>query len=103
MEFFTQFTNTKARVEAYLRRYPELRDNDEKLIAVFWFNEIKSIPDIKTAFEFLTAYSGGKLTSSESIRRCRQKAQEVNPELRGEKWLLRQLEAEKVRLQMKNN
>jgi hypothetical protein len=30
--------------------------------------------------------ANGNLPSSESIRRCRQKLQELNPELRGELW-----------------
>ena len=43
----------------------------------------KQKTELMSGFDFLEVFSQGKLTHPESIRRCRQKIQEQNPELRG--------------------
>ena len=78
------------------------RDNDERLVAVFWWNEIheKKLslnPNGLTIVDFLQMYSEGKLTSADIITRARRKAQEENPELRGSKWKERHDEEKLVR------
>lgn len=78
------------------------RDNDERLVAVFWWNEIheKKLslnPNGLTIVDFLQMYSEGKLTSADIITRARRKAQEENPELRGSKWKERHYEEKLVR------
>lgn len=78
------------------------RDNDERLVAVFWWNEIheKKLslnPNGLTIVDFLQMYSEGKLTSADIITRARRKAQEENPELRGKKWKQRHEEEKLVR------
>ena len=78
------------------------RDNDERLVAVFWWNEIheKKLslnPNGLTIVDFLQMYSEGKLTSADIITRARRKAQEENPDLRGSKWKERHDEEKLVR------
>lgn len=78
------------------------KDNDERLVAVFWWNEIhdKKLslnPNGLTIVDFLQMYSEGKLTSADIITRARRKAQEENPELRGTKWKERHNEEKLVR------
>tara|TARA_R100000808_G_C2148051_1_gene156124 strand:+ start:1784 stop:2188 length:405 start_codon:yes stop_codon:yes gene_type:complete len=74
------------RVKDLLENYPHLRDNDNKLVATIWKEDIihagfkaKSI----TALHFLHIFADGNLTSSSAIRRVRRKLQEELPELRG--------------------
>jgi hypothetical protein len=80
--------NTKEKVEYLLRKTPHLRDDDYKLIATFWWNEIggKTKCEMITGMDFLTMFSQGKLTHPESLRRVRAKLQEQNSELRGESY-----------------
>jgi len=82
--------NTKKElITKLLTRYPHLRDDDNKLIATIWRDEVKYIPprsDAHTALDFLQLYADKRLTNAESIRRCRAKIQEVTPELRGIKY-----------------
>lgn len=91
----------KDKVEQYLTKYPHLRDDDNKLMASIWEAEYnakrnKSTKDIP-AWDFLFEFSKGSLTSSESVRRCRQKLQEENPHLRGKKWALRHQQGDNMR------
>ena len=71
-------------VKNLLTNHPHLRDNDNKLLANVWYQSI--IPLEEAWLDFLALIASGDLPSSESIRRCRQKLQELNPELRGELW-----------------
>jgi hypothetical protein len=70
----------KSRVEGFLRKDPRTRDSDNLLIARIWYEEVS---EELTLTEFLKSFSIGKYTSPESVRRVRQKIQELNPELRG--------------------
>jgi len=71
-------------VKNLLTNHPHLRDNDNKLLANVWYQSI--IPLEEAWLDFLALIASGDLPSSESIRRCRQKLQELNSELRGELW-----------------
>jgi hypothetical protein len=73
-------TNTEL-VKILLEKHPHLRDNDNKLLANIWY--IRSEKLDEGAMDFLNTIAEGKLPSSESIRRVRQKLQELNPKLRG--------------------
>ena len=88
---FNQMKTAKERVEHLLTKTPRLRDDDNKLIATYHFNEIgpQNVSKL-SAMEFLHLYADGKLTSTESIRRIRAKIQEKNPALRGQKYNRRQ-------------
>ena len=86
----------KDKVIELLRADARYRDDDNKLIARIWFHEFEKCPG-DSATDFLKALALGILTSSESIRRSRQKVQEENPELRGTKYKARHEEAEKFK------
>lgn len=93
-------SNLVVKVSALLRQHPTLRDNDPWLIAVFWVREAKSRGvdlEAQSAIEFLRSVRSGAYTSPESIRRCRQKAQELDASLRGSKYKTRQRKAKRVR------
>jgi hypothetical protein len=73
----------------FLTNKPHLRDNDLKLLATIWWNEVKDKRlDTKTmsAHDLLDMLADGKLSNPSSIRRCRAKLQEVNPSLRGKRY-----------------
>ena len=83
----------KDKVRNLLINNKRLRDSDNKLIATFWFQELKmrgiDTNEI-TGFELLELFAESKLTNAETIRRIRAKLQETNKELRGSKYNLRQ-------------
>jgi len=93
--------NTKKElVIQLLNEFPHLRDDDNKLIATIWKRELKT-RDL-TAMGFLQLYADKMLTNAESIRRCRQKVQELMPELRGSKYKARHESAKQTVDQLYN-
>lgn len=86
-------------VTHFLTIRPELRDDDNRLMANIWASELKDtgIHDMG-AWDFLTIFSKGLLTSPESIRRARQKVQEESPHLRGKSYKERHQKAKEVSL-----
>lgn len=70
------------------------RENDNKLIARIWYNQLlnSGLKDA-SAVDLLSLLAEGKLTSPESIRRSRQKTQEELIELRGKNYKARQKES----------
>ncbi len=83
---FANNKNTRQRVADLLRAKDELQVNDFKLLANFWYHELKQLnKPIKeiTALELLQLVAKGHLTPTESIRRNRQLLQEKNPTLYG--------------------
>lgn len=103
-----QIKNIKKKVIKLLTEKPHLRDDDNKLIANIWCSETGkdekgvSISKQTTAFDFLLAFSESQYTSPESIRRCRQKVQEQNPDLRGKSYKNRKKNSVEVRQQIHN-
>ena len=78
---------TKDKVMYFLDKYPSLKDDDNRLSANIWSEEL-----IEKGFEvsqFLALYAANKLTSAPSIKRARAKLQEEEPKYRGEKYNLR--------------
>ena len=78
---------TKDKVKYWLNKYQSLRDDDNRLAANIWSEEL-----IEKGFEvsqFLIVYACSKLTSAPSIKRARAKLQEEEPKYRGEKYNLR--------------
>lgn len=59
-----------------------LRDDDNELMVAIWREQT-------TSADFFANFRTGRLTSPESIRRCRQQLQEQHPHLRGEVYRLR--------------
>ena len=69
-------------VKEILTDYPETRDSDKKLIWNVW-DELDFID--QSEYNCIHYEDFMNAPSTESIRRCRQKIQEKNPELRGSK------------------
>lgn len=96
MKFVNGVKTLQERVEKLLISHPHLRDSDEKLIANIWTQDVKtkqkSTIDSMSAKEVLTLFANKSLTSSETIRRTRQKVQEKNEDTRGSIWKIRHKE-----------
>jgi len=85
---YQQMKNIKDKVEYWLKRDIKFRDNDNVLIATFWFHELggKNTVQNLSAKDLLDRFAHSELTSPESIRRVRQKLQEDNASLRGTEY-----------------
>jgi len=89
----------KQNVRILLQKYPETRDCDLKLVAMYWsnFDECHASVTINQIYN-------GHVTHFESIRRIRQKLQEQNEDLRGVRYKTRKNKLEKeVRETIKND
>ena len=83
---------TKDIVKALLIQKSHLRDSDPKLIATYWFNELKKKnidPAEINGLEFMKMFADSKLTNIKTIERMRRKLQEEHPELRGKIYKVR--------------
>lgn len=95
--------NAKKRITELLTLKPELRDSDERLIANLWYSQMgKERVNGMDAKEVLRLFSEGQLVSPETIRRCRQKIQEQNPELRGKSYKARQKKGVETKQEIHN-
>ena len=74
--------NLTDRIEGLLISYPQLRDDDRRLVANVWYGEMNK----DGITDFLTAYATKQITMSDTITRIRRKLQEEKPSLRGTKW-----------------
>ena len=97
-----QIKNVKAKITNLLKEKQEYRDSDNKLIARIWAdqtidNDGRKIARKITAQDFLLAFREGQYTCPESIRRCRQKIQEQNPDLRGDSYKQRKKKGEEMK------
>jgi len=72
-------------VKKLLTDYAEFRDSDKKLIWRVW--EVTGFIDIDSV---MTKLAFMEAPSTETIRRCRQKIQELHPELQSSKWIKKQ-------------
>ena len=76
-----------ARVQYLLTVNPLLRDNDMRLIATYYFEEIGKDKIVEmSAMDFLTMISTSKVTCFETIRKLRQQVQAKNEKVRGEEY-----------------
>jgi hypothetical protein len=89
----TPMNVTKELVRQLLEQYPQTRDNDNLLMSLIWRRE-------SNLFNFFSRFECGKLTSPETIRRCRQSLQKDHPELRGTMYELRQKHQAKVKKEL---
>ena len=83
---------TKEVVRELLTIKPHLRDNDNMLIAAYWWKELKRKeidPNKMNGLEFMQMFANNKLTNIKTIERMRRKLQEECPELRGKAYELR--------------
>ena len=93
----------KDTVETILRQAPATRDNDNLLILKVWAQQNPKLRESTAQFwDFAKMFIEGKYASTESIRRVRQKMQEIHPELRGKKYQARHAEQDSVKEQLKN-
>lgn len=94
MKQIERMKNLSGLITSQLEKFYHLRDNDNRLIATIWSVQMGGKETLKTitALELLQLYAEGRLSSTETIRRCRQKLQELNPLLRGDTWCQRQSE-----------
>ena len=96
----------KAEITKILTEQPYIRDRDNSLIALVWQKEIANLENFDyeslSAKDLLLIFSCDLLTSPESIRRTRQKIQQENPNLRGEKYKARHKEQEQVKQELIN-
>ena len=78
------------RIKALLLENEEYRDCDDSLRARMWWDDLKALrPDdspVMTAKDLLLLMKQKRLSNPESIRRARQKVQELHPETRGKKY-----------------
>ena len=84
--------NTKHIVKKLLAQKAHLRDSDPKLIATYWFNELKEKnidPTEINGLEFMKMFADSKLTNIKTIERMRRKLQEECSELRGKLYKVR--------------
>ena len=90
--------NVKKKVTEVLEKHPQSRDNDMSLLAIVWNDQLggKIITEDMTAFELLCLLSRKELANPVSLWRCRQKVQEENESLRGDKWKARQEHSKNV-------
>lgn len=80
---------TIEKVMHMLHKDPRTRDNDNLLIARIWFDEMSHQQLQQSTFSFLVDYANSRITSAESIKRCRQKLQQEYPGLRGKSYTAR--------------
>lgn len=99
---FKKLKQTKDKVRLLLEQSPHLRDDDNRLIANFYYHESQHNLLHISALDFLHDFAEGKLTNPESIRRCRQKLQEDCPELRGKLWHEKQHAGNEMRKEVFN-
>lgn len=83
-------------VEKLLRKYPHLRDNDEKLIATVWQHQAKKETGMTmvnlTAKGLMNLCIEKKVSQAESITRARRKLQEEHISLRGASYKPRKID-----------
>ena len=92
--------NTYKKVEDILRRYPQAKDNDNILVALYWWEELENNPhqiDREKFKYFLQYFREGNVTMPETITRARRKLQNDKKTLRGDKYNARHAKAKSIR------
>jgi len=94
-----KINRTKNDVRYLLSAFPDLRDDDSRLLANFWSRELQaqgiSSKDIR-GFELLALIAMKQLSTPESVFRMRRKLQEENIDLRGKAYEKRHKEVKQV-------
>ena len=103
MASLREMQTIKDKVRKILTKYQKARDNDNLLIVHMWTNKNNSLKSINAPFrDFAEEFIQGKYPSSESIRRVRQKLQELEPNLRGLKYAERHKEEGIIRTNIRD-
>jgi hypothetical protein len=85
---FMNFRETAKKILPFLKNHPETRDDDLLLISETWKKDLGDISTM-SALQLLDALLSKNIEHPESIRRTRQRLQEKNIDLRGNKWASR--------------
>ena len=91
-----QLIKVQDSVKFLLEAYPKSRDNDVRLVASYYYNNIANINQM-SAIELLEVMVNGNLPSPDTITRARRKIQEKHPHLRGVKYEEKQKFEKQVR------
>ena len=98
----TMIKKLEEKVKNILIKFPETRDNDQQLVSFVWWHHLGTERVKKmSGWDLLTILSRKELPNIVSIWRCRQKLQEHNADLRGEKWADRQKHSKVVKKEIK--
>ncbi len=91
-------------VESILIKNKESRDSDEILIIEVWKSQkwYKTRDSSYNFSKFAADFIAGEFFKPESIRRSRQRLQEIKPELRGESYKARHDHTAKVKEEIKS-
>jgi len=83
-----QMRKIKNDVRELLVKYPEYRDDDNRLVSAFYYTKYGGREAFEgiSAFQFLKDFAEKRFPLPDNITRVRRKLQEKEPELRGEKW-----------------
>ena len=98
--FIDSLKSTKDIVRWLLYNNPKLRSNDKRLILNVWAIERPDIRN-KSFKNFADLFTAGKISTPETIRRCRQKIQEQEEDLRGVNYKGRQQTAKHTQQNIK--
>jgi hypothetical protein len=80
------------------------RDDDNLLVVSIWWNEVEKMGydgRQMSAFQFMSLYKLGEITSADTITRARRKVQEEHPHLRGKSYQSRQSSTEDVKRELR--
>lgn len=80
-----QIKNMKLQVQDILTRYPEARDSDRELIALYWEIQQPLLFAFRTAEAVIRAFKACELTMPDDITRTRRMVQMQYPDLRSTK------------------
>ena len=96
--------NLEFRITDILKNTPKSRDDDHILAGAVWIRELggSNIAREMGLWEFMRLFMNHELANFESIVRCRRKVQELDPELRGEKYEYRHKRQSDVKEELKN-
>ena len=89
-------------VRTILEKHPSLRDDNPRLVANIWHEELKSLgieitPQITKVLTLIST----ELTSADSITRASRLLQETVSELQGRNWKKRQIYTKKVKAEIR--
>jgi hypothetical protein len=96
MKAVNKIKNIQPKVQKLLKEKSILRDDDAKLIARFWLDEMGGVEKASSinGLDLLKMIASGALTNTESIVRARRKIQSESDELKGIKYRARKQEAQ---------
>jgi len=90
--------NIQDQVKNILEKAPHCRNDDKKLTANIWINELRQNGvSQEEAMRICKLYLDLKLTPSDTITRARRKLQEIDPNLRGHSYHARKQKEKEIR------